>query len=89
MDKQKLHRDLERLHTELQQVDSADGADREHLQRLAVDIRNLLEQEGSDTSRYRSLGAPLKEAIAKLEASHPRTTILMRQVIDQLAYMGI
>jgi len=31
----------------------------------------------------------LKDAVAQLEAFHPEATLLMRQVIDQLAYMGI
>lgn len=38
---------------------------------------------------YSGLGERLKEAVAHIEASHPELTLRMRQVIDQLAYMGI
>jgi uncharacterized protein YicC (UPF0701 family) len=89
MDKQKLHRELEQLHAELQQVNSPDSNDREILQKLAGDIQKILEQKEREGHHYGSLSEALREAIAQLEASHPRVTILMRQVIDQLAYMGI
>ncbi len=89
MDKQKLHRELEQLHAELQQVESPDRNDREMLQKLAGDIRKILEQKETETDNYGSLRERLREAIAQLEASHPRATLLMRQAIDQLAYMGI
>jgi hypothetical protein len=38
---------------------------------------------------YDGLGGRLREAVAQLEASHPEATLLMRQVIDSLSYMGI
>ena len=89
MDKQKLHRELEQLHAELRQLESPDSNDREMLEKLAGDIRNILEQEETETHNYRSLSERLREAIAQLEASHPKATLMMRQVIDQLAFMGI
>ena len=89
MDKQELHRKLEQLHAELQQVESPDSNDREVLQKLAGDIRKILEQKETETHNYRSLSERLREAIAQLEASHPKATLMMRQVIDQLAFMGI
>ena len=39
--------------------------------------------------KYEGLGDRLKEAVARLEASHPAATMLMRRVIDQLSFMGI
>lgn len=89
MDKNKLHRELEELHAELQQVESLDKNDRELFQRLAGDIRRLLEHTETEIHHYRSLSERLREGIAQLEASHPRTTLLMRQVIDQMSFMGI
>ena len=89
MDKQKLHQELEKLHAELQEVASADPNDRELFQSLAADIRKLLEQTESETHHYRSLRERLRETIAEVEASHPRTTLRMRQLIDQIAFMGI
>jgi septation ring formation regulator EzrA len=89
MDKQQIREQLEQLHVELQQGGSVDSQEREVLQSLASDIREILERAEDDTQTYGGLGERLKEAVAQLEASHPRTTLLMRQVIDQLAYLGI
>ena len=90
MDKQALRVQLEALHTELQQVHSIDAGEREMLQSLARDVQEVLTREADRTEQhYSSLGGRLKEAVAKVEASHPRATLLMRQVIDQLSYMGI
>jgi response regulator RpfG family c-di-GMP phosphodiesterase len=89
MDKQKLRRQLEQLHAELQQVGSLDSVEREMLQKLAANIGKILERKEYQTQHYSGLSERLREAVAQLEASHPKATILMRQVLDQLAYMGI
>jgi chromosome segregation ATPase len=89
MDKNKLHGQLEELHAELQQVESVDDSDREMLKRLTKDIRDVLERKDDHTEHYNQLSGRLREAIARLEASHPKATTLMTQVIDQLSYMGI
>jgi chromosome segregation ATPase len=89
MDKNKLHGQLEELHAELQQVESVDDSDREMLQRLTKDIRDVLERKDDHAEHYDQLSGRLREAIARLEASHPKATMLMTQVIDQLSYMGI
>ncbi len=89
MDKNKLHGQLEELHAELQQVESVDDSDREMLQRLTKDIRDVLERKDDHAEHYHQLSGRLREAIARLEASHPKATRLMTQVIDQLSYMGI
>jgi hypothetical protein len=89
MDKQELHKQLEQLHAELAQAETLDSADAEMLRHLASDIREILEREENQAQHYGGLGDRLKEAAARLEASHPRATEVMRQVIDQLAYLGI
>ena len=89
MDKQKLHEQLERLHADLQQIKAPDTDDREVLSSLAQDIKRILEHEGSDREEYQGLIDRLSDAITKFEAAHPRTTLLMRQVLDQIAYLGI
>lgn len=89
MDKQTLRGQLEELHAELQQVESLDVNEREMLQNLARDVQEALRREDDSTQHYSSLGDRLREVIAQVEASHPQTTLLMRQVIDQLAYLGI
>ncbi len=89
MDKEALRTRLEELHAELQQVESLDANEREMLQRLAQDVEAALSREDNRTQQYDGLSTRLKEAVAQVEASHPRATMLMRQVIDQLSYMGI
>jgi hypothetical protein len=89
MDKQELQGRLEELHAELQKVETLDAGQQEMLQSVARDVKEVLEREGDNPHHYSGLGERLSEAVAQLEASHPRTTMLMRQVIDQLAYLGI
>ena len=87
MDKQQLHEKVELLHAELDQLECPDSNQREILQKVASDVQNMLAQQ--EELHYRDLGERLKEAVAQLEASHPETILRMRQVIDQIAYMGI
>lgn len=84
-----LYRELKQLHTELQNVVSVDPTDREVLRKLETDIQRILGQEEIESGHYSSLSEQLREAVARFEASHPNATMLMRQLIDQLAYMGI
>jgi hypothetical protein len=89
MDKQQLQGRLEELHAELQQVETPDANQQELLRTVARDVQEILEKEGDQPQHYSGLSDRLSEAVAQLEASHPRTTMLMRQVIDQLAFLGI
>jgi hypothetical protein len=87
MDKQQLHEKVELLHAELDQLERPDSNQREILQKVARDIQDMLARQ--EELHYRDLGERLKEAVAQLEASHPETILRIRQVIDQIAYMGI
>jgi len=89
MDKNQLHQELERLHTDLQQIESLDKGDREILSRLEQDIRRILEYKEPDSGQYQNLRDRLQDGITRFEASHPRTTLLMRHVIDEIGYLGI
>jgi hypothetical protein len=89
MDTQKLREQLEELHAELQQGESLNETDRYLLQNLAGEIREALARGDEQTEHYSGLGERFKESVAQLEASHPKATLLMRQVIDQLGFMGI
>ena len=88
MNKKQLHEKLQQLHAELDQVECSDNQ-REILQKVASDIQELLARQEEGAEHYRHLGERLKEAVAQLEASHPEATLRIRQVIDQLAYLGI
>ena len=89
MDDQQLRHDLEKLRAELHRTESLDENQREMLRTLAADIEDLLGRKTNHPQHYKGLRERLREAVAELEASHPRTTLMMRQVIDSLAYLGI
>ena len=89
MDEQQLHEKLEQLHAELDRMECPDSNQREILQKVASDIQDMLARQEEGAEHYGGLGERLKEAVAQLEASHPEATLRIRQVIDQLAYMGI
>jgi hypothetical protein len=90
MDRQQLLDRLRELHAELQNSSSTDAEERELLQKLAKDIELLLDHsEGELTLSSASFRRRLEEAVLRLEASHPRTTMLIGRVIDMLVQMGI
>ena len=89
MDKQQLHGHLEELHAELQQADAGDAQQKEIISDVAKSVQDLLAQESDHPDQYSGLSERLNDAVAHLEASHPRATLLMRQIIDQLAFLGI
>ena len=80
---------LEKLHNELHQTHALDMQQRELLQTLADEIQALLKRDEIQRHHYTSLSERLNDAVAELEASHPQITLLMRQTIDSLAYLGI
>ena len=89
MDREELRAQLEHLHAELKQADALDPQERELLRARASDIEQLLERDEGQPHHYRGLGERLSEDLAKLEASHPQITLLMRRAIDSLSYLGI
>lgn len=90
MTKQELHTRLEQLHIELQQIDTVDEGEQHLLQKLMGDITKLVQAGESDQHDVADqFGERLKEGVELFEASHPRSTMLMGQVIDALAKMGI
>lgn len=90
MDKTQLHETLEQLHGELQQIECVDESDRQTLEKLMADIEKLTRSRDSgEHHSYERLGDGLKRGIEQFEASHPRATMLMGQVADALAKIGI
>ena len=89
MKNEELRAQLEQLHNELHQSPAIDSQQRELLQTLADEIQSLLKRDDIQQHHYTSLSERLNDAVAELEASHPQITLLMRQTIDSLAYLGI
>lgn len=84
-----LHEKIKLLHDELDQVELPGSDRQEILKKVANEIQDMLALQEEGIEHHRGLGETLKEAVAQIEASHPEATLRMRQVIDQLAYMGI
>jgi hypothetical protein len=89
MKNEELRSQLENLHDELHKTHDLDLQQRELLRRLADEIQTLLKREQNRRHNYTSLSARLNDAVAELEASHPQITLLMRQTIDSLSYLGV
>ena len=89
MKNEELRSQLEKLHNELHENPALDLQQRELLQTLANEIQALLKRDKIQRHHYTSLSERLNDAVAELEASHPQITLLMRQTIDSLAYLGI
>lgn len=89
MQNEELRSQLAKLHHELHQTNALDLQQRELLQTLADEIQALLKRDELQRQHYTSLSERLNGAVATLEASHPQITLLMRQTIDSLAYLGI
>ena len=69
MDKQTLREHLEELHAELQQVESLDVSEREMLENLARDVRDVLSREEDSHQHYSSLGDRLREVTRESRGS--------------------
>jgi hypothetical protein len=88
-DREKLRQQLEQLHAELHQAGSLGPNERELLEKLAADVQSLLDRGEVEDEHYAGLTERLRNGIAELEASHPTATLRLRQLIDELAYLGI
>lgn len=89
MSQEKLRADLQALHSELKETGSVESEQRELLQTLSNDINRILTRSDNQPEQYSGLRDQLHDAVAQVEASMPRVTLLMRQVIDSISYLGI
>jgi len=89
MDHQQLRNDLRKLHGELRAIESVDEEEQKMLRLLDSDIEELLAKNDENLRPDQDSRQRLSEALAQVEASHPRVTLLMRQMVDSLAYLGI
>jgi DNA repair exonuclease SbcCD ATPase subunit len=89
MDHEKLRSDLGKLHSELRAIKSLDEDEQKLLRQLESDIEGLLSRSDDNLQPDHDSQQRLSEALAQVEASHPRVTLLMRQMVDSLAYLGV
>lgn len=89
-EKHNLDEQLRHLHRELQHLESIDPQERHLLQQVQRDIQAILAHRGhQDLLSSAQLGKQLRESIEQLETSHPSVTLVMGQVAEMLARMGI
>lgn len=89
MDHQQLRSDLRKLHGELRAITSVDEEELEMLRLLDSDIEELLTRSDDNLKPDPDSRQRLSQALAQVEVSHPRVTLVMRQMVDSLAYLGI
>jgi phosphoglycerate-specific signal transduction histidine kinase len=89
MNHQQLRSDLRKLHSELRAIESLDENEQQLLRQLESDIEELLARDDDNLKPDEDSHQRLSQALAQVEASHPRVTLLMRQMVDSLAYLGI
>ena len=89
MDHEQLRSDLRKLHSELGNIKSLDDDEHRLLRQLESDIEALLSRDKDNMEPDDDLRQRLTEALAHVEASHPRITLLMRQMVDSLSFLGV
>ena len=91
MDQDELHALLAQLHAEVIATRPVDSESRDRLQRLAHDIRLLLDANPKPASPepYQAMRPKLKDAVTTFEASHPQLSKTIENVIDTLALYNI
>jgi hypothetical protein len=89
MEHQKLRSDLRKLHGELRRIKSVDDGEQMMLRLLDSDIAELLAREGANLKPEPDARQRISDALARVEASNPRVTLLVTQMVDSLAYLGI
>ena len=87
MDKNELRDSLDNFHEELEKSASLEAGDRERLQSMEADMRQMLESKGA--KRDDSLVEQLDQAVRQFEISHPELTIALGHLLDILSQEGI
>lgn len=84
MENKELEKLLEKLHAELEKVNSVDEEGMQLLRGIEQDINELLNQTDRDTMLGR-----LREAIQQFEVSHPTLTAMLSEISSILNIAGI
>lgn len=78
---------LKRLQTEIEDLKTVSSTEKNELEAL---IRNIRQASGQDEENAGTdLQESLNSAIARLEASHPRLTAVLNDIMVTLSNMGI
>jgi len=81
---------LERLYAELDRVETSDPDEREMCMRLKADVRHVLDETaGGRQPELSALGERLRSTLGRVEATYPNAALVMGQVVDALAILGL
>lgn len=82
---------LEQLHKELERTDTVDEKGNEMLRHLDADIRTLLKRSGreAEIDADEPLLERLQDTIDHFEATHPRLTTVLSEMMTILSNAGI
>ena len=89
MTDQNLRELLEKLHQELEKTEAVDEKGNEMLRHLDADIRNLLKRSGAKAETDESMLERLQDTIDHFEATHPRLTTMLSEMMTILSNAGI
>ena len=89
MTDQNLRELLEKLHHELERIESVDEKGNEVLRQLDADIRNLLKRSGAKVETDESMLERLQDSIDHFEATHPRLTRMLSEMMTILSNAGV
>lgn len=88
MEKQKLQELLEDLHRELEQTQTVDESTSERLETLKEDIGRFVKNEAPLEECDEGFQESLKDAVSDFEVQHPKLSMAIQYVLDNLARMG-
>jgi hypothetical protein len=82
---------LEDLHRELLATRTVDPKSRALMEHLASDLRTMSERSTTEppAERYGTLRERLLESVKTFEATHPKLSASIEQLIDQLAALNL
>ena len=84
----KLHKDLDKLRSEIDRVAVDDHETREKLNRLISELETKLENP-DDEDHHRSLLLNIRASIGHFETEYPRATAILNDIMVTLSNMGI
>jgi hypothetical protein len=87
MDREQLYAHLDSLRTELELADTLDPQHRAELERLAAEIQEAIDGEHHEHAQVAS--SQLNDSLVRFEATHPRLTVVVTQIVDMLNRIGI
>jgi ABC-type transporter Mla subunit MlaD len=88
MSEQALRAAIEEIRAELANAAGLTESNRESLRRLAAELEARLKQPGS-RAENEALREDLTDWVRKLEASHPKLSSTIGQVVDTLAFFNL